>query len=110
MLKRLSVITFAMVVAFVLTAGAFAADVQATVTGKVSVQNNAASIQVKEAKDSSGKALADLAGKTLKVVGAKSADAVKLSGKDVEATGIVKNNNTEIDLSAIKECAAAQKK
>jgi hypothetical protein len=109
MVKKLSILAVAIAVAFVLSVGAYAADVKATVSGKVTVQNNAASIQVKEAKDDSGKAIADLAGKTLKVVGAKSADAVKLNGKDVEAKGTVKNN-AEIDLTAIAEKAAAPKK
>ncbi|MCX8065750.1 MAG: hypothetical protein N3G21_11365 [Candidatus Hydrogenedentes bacterium] len=99
-----------LLIAGALTMSAFAADIKATVSGKVSVQNNIASIQVKEAKDDAGKAIADLAGKTLKVVGAKSADVVKLNGKDVEAKGTVKNNNTEIEVTEVKEKPATTQK
>ncbi len=106
---KLATFALAIAIACVLSMGAFAADVKATVVGKVSVQNNVASIQVKEAKDDTGKALADLAGKSLKVVGSKSADVCKLNGKDVEAKGTVKNNNTEIEVTEVKEKAPAQK-
>lgn len=107
---KLAIFALAVAIACALTMGAFAADVKATVVGKVSVQNNVASIQVKEAKDDTGKALGDLAGKSLKVVGSKCADVSKLNGKDVEAKGTVKNNNTEIEVTEVKEKAPTAQK
>lgn len=109
MSKRILLVV-ALTIAGLLTMSAFAGDVKATIYGKVSVQNNVASIQVKEAKDDTGKAIADLAGKNLKVIGAKSADVVKLNGKDVEAKGTVKNNNTEIEVTEVKEKPAPTQK
>lgn len=105
-MKTYQLLGIALAVALFISMNSFAADVKATVTGKVSVQNNVASIAVSEAKDASGKAIADLNGKTLKVIGAKSADVVKLSGKEVIAEGTVKNN-AEIDVTSVKEKPAA---
>lgn len=66
-----------------------------TVDGKVAVktENNVktVSITVTAAKDGEGKAVADLAGKTLTVSGAKVADVEKLADKTVTATGMVKD-------------------
>lgn len=85
---------------------AFAADGPVTATGKIEVKDKVSMLKISEAKGADGKAVADLAGKDLKVVGAKAADAEKLGGKEVEAKGTVKG--AEIDVTAIAEKAAAQ--
>lgn len=108
-MRKYQVLGIALLIALCISLSGFAADVKATVTGKVSVQNNVASISVTEAKDATGKAIADLNGKSLKVIGAKSADVVKLAGKEVVAEGTVKNN-TEIDVTSVKEKACATEK
>lgn len=104
-MKKYQVLGIALALALIVSLSGFAGDVKATVCGKVSVQNDVASIAVSEAKDASGKDITDLKGKTLKVVGAKSADVVKLNGKEVTAEGTVKNN-AEIDVTSVKEKTA----
>lgn len=89
------------------------ADVKATVTGKVEVKTEKVAgkdakvsyINVAEAKGEDGKVIADLKGKSLKVIGAKAADAEKLAGKEVEAKGTVKAGK-EIDATSIAEKTA----
>jgi len=105
-MKKYQILGIALAVALFISLSSFAADVNATITGKVSVQNNVASIAVSEAKDASGKAIADLNGKSLKVIGAKAGDVVKLDGKEVTASGTVKNN-AEIDVISVKEKAVS---
>ncbi len=102
-MKKMLGITVTLATIAVFCSVAMAADTVATVTGKVSVANNVPSIAVTAAKDASGKALADLAGKTLTVIGEKAADVAKLNGKTVEATGALKENNTKIEVTNCKE-------
>jgi hypothetical protein len=106
------VVTLAAILVAVAIAGygfnAFAADVKATVTGKVEVKAEkvdgkdvkVTSIAVAEAKGEDNKAIADLKGKVLKVVGAKVADVEKLAGKEVEAKGVVKEAK-EMDVTSV---------
>jgi uncharacterized cupredoxin-like copper-binding protein len=105
-MKKLSGVALAVLFVASICLSAMAADTVATVTGTVSVANNVPSIKVESAKGADGKAIADLAGKSLTVVGAKVADVSKMSGKKVEATGTLKENNTQIDVTSCKEAAA----
>jgi len=91
-------------VALAFTGIAFAADGPVTATGKIAVKDKVSSLAVTQATGADGKVQADLAGKTLKIVGAKAAEAEKLAGKTVEVKGTVKG--ADIDASAIGEKAA----
>jgi hypothetical protein len=45
--------------------------------------------------------------KVLTVVGPKAADVEKLAGKEVEATGVLKENDTQLDVNFVAEKKAA---
>jgi hypothetical protein len=100
------VLTLGLILMFVvaLVAPAYAADLVVTAKGKVEVKEKVVSINIVSAKGPDGKAVADLAGKTLKVTGAKVADVEKLAGKEVEVKGTVKGE--EIDVTMVIEIKA----
>jgi len=108
-------LTFALLFA---ASGAFAADIaketKATVMGKIEVKTEkmankevkVAYITVSEAKGMDGKAMSNLVGKTLKVVGAKAMDAEKLAGKEATLTGTIKGNTIQATQVMEKKAAA----
>ena len=100
-MKKVLVMGILMAVTLAFVGAAYAADVAATVTGKVEVKDKVCSIKVAEAKGADGKAIADLKDKVLKVVGAKCADVEKLVGKNVEAKGTVKG--ADLDVASVAE-------
>lgn len=77
----------------------------AEVTGKVESGASGTSIKATSVKGDDGAAIASLAGKSLKVVGAKVADVAKMAGKDVIAKGTLKSNNTEIEVTSVAPAA-----
>ncbi len=97
-MKKLVTLAVAVALVVAFSGVAMAADV----TGKVEVKDKVVSIKVAEAKGDDGKAIDALKGKDLKVAGAKVADVEKLSGKEVEAKGAIKDN-TEIDVTSVAE-------
>ena len=52
------------------------------------------------------KALAALKGRTLQVTGPKAADVEKLAGKEIEATGLLEGNNSQVNVSYVTEWTA----
>ena len=103
-MKNVLTLGLILIFAVALVAPAYAADLVVTAKGKVEVKEKVVSIKIAEAKGADGKAVADLAGKTLKVTGAKVADVEKLAGKEVEVKGTVKG--ADIDVTAVAEVKA----
>jgi len=91
----------ALVLAFTATS-AFAADLKASVTGKVTKGEKSTTIKVDTAKGEDGKDIADLKGKDIEVKGDKLADVQKLAGKDVTAKGAV-TDNASINVTSVEE-------
>jgi len=110
-MKKVMVLAVIGVFALSMIGAAYAADVKATVAGKISVADKVASVKVSEAKGDDGKAIADLAGKSLTISGAKAADAVKLAGKDAVIKGTVKDGKdiAATDVAEKKAAAPAPK-
>jgi hypothetical protein len=104
-MKKALLLGTILVFAVALVAPAYAADLAVSATGKVEVKDKVASIKITEAKGTDGKPVAELAGKVLKVIGAKAADVEKLAGKEVEVKGVVKG--AEIDVASVAAVAPA---
>lgn len=88
-------------------AGAFAqaGSQTAELTGKVETktENNVkvSYITVSAAKDSAGKAMDTLKGKTIKLTGAKASDAEKFNGKEAVAKGTLKDENKSLEVQSV---------
>lgn len=89
--------------------------VQAEVTGKIECkmvknrkgeEKEACLVTVSCAKGVDGKALDNLKGKTLRIIGKKAAEAKKLAGKETVLTGAIADNKRLI-LETAKEAASA---
>lgn len=77
------------------------------IIGKAEVQtaNNAktVSIAIEDAKGYGAKEMAALKGKALTVMGPKAPEVEKLAGKEIEATGVLKENDTQIEVTFVME-------
>ena len=82
-----------------------------TVTGKAVCKSETkdgkttkeCSITVATATGPDGKAVADLAGKSLKATGAKAGDIEKLNDKEVVAKGVISADKTSIEIESVME-------
>ncbi len=95
-------------------APAAAKEVKASVTGKIEVKMEKVAdkevkvpfVVVAEAKGADGKVIADLKGKTLKIVGPKVAEAEKLAGKEAMVAGVVKEMTIDATMAMEKKAPA----